>query len=96
MNFDIIGFFLNEYHTEKKKERALLRHDMAEAIFMAYRGSQPKVKGQLDNSFSNFKKFLENLRKECMEGYDEIKHKKMIEEGKKTWADLKSKKRIKF
>lgn len=63
---------------------------------MAYCGAQPVEKGKANKSFNNFKKFLKDLKKEFMDGFDELNYKKMVEEGKKTWAELKGKRKVKF
>lgn len=63
---------------------------------MAYTAAQPVQKGKTNKCFNNYKKYMEDLKKEIISGYDEEKHKNMIEEGKKTWKELKSKKKVKF
>lgn len=74
----------------------MLRHDISEAIYLAYTAAQPVPKGKINNSFNAYKKHMEELRKEFTEGYDELKHKKMVEEGRKTWDELENKKKVKI
>ncbi len=96
MNPALMDFFLAEYFDEKKKERALLKLDLSECIFKSYTAAQRVERGKANKPFSDFKRWREELIKEAIDNYDKIKQLQIKKEGEKTWADLKSKKRIKF
>jgi hypothetical protein len=92
----LIDFFVNERAKEKKAERALNKLELSECIFKTYTASQPTKPGKTNKAFNEFKKYREDLLKDIFEDYEEIKKKKIEEEGRKTWADLKTTKRIKL
>jgi hypothetical protein len=92
----LIDFFLNERMREKKAERALNKLELSDCIFKAYTAAQPTEKGKTNKAFTEFKKYREELLKDIFDDYEEIKKKQIEEEGRKTWADLKTKKRIKL
>lgn len=92
----LIDFFISERAREKKAERALFKLELSDCVYRSYTAAQPTEKGKTNKAFNDFKKYREDLLRDIFEDYEEMKQKKIMEEGKKTWADLKTKKRIKF